>query len=66
MRTDHEPDPDFTRFLEWQTRTEVRRRARFAVPPRSLPHLPRWARVAALVCLSLFAGGSGITRAAAK
>ncbi|MEO0649571.1 MAG: hypothetical protein AAFZ65_02690 [Planctomycetota bacterium] len=60
MNPHHEPSPEFTRFLQWQTRTELRRSARFEAPRSPGLHVPTWARVAALVFLSLFAGGGGV------
>jgi hypothetical protein len=53
----HEPDADFARYLEWQTRTELRRAARFEpAQVRRAPFAPLL-RSAALVLFSLFAGG---------
>ena len=64
----HEPSPDFHRFLEWQTRTTLRRGERFgghAHPrgPRWSSGLPRVARLAALVLVSLFAGAGAVVAA---
>lgn len=70
----HEPDPDFARFLEWQTRTELRRRERFGAPEAVEPPAPvvarrrqrvwpRLARAAAVVLLSVSAGASAVLAA---
>jgi len=56
----HEPSPEFLNHLEWQTRTELRRRQRFAPVARRLPRLARLARSAALVLLSLSVGASAV------
>ena len=56
----HEPSPEFTRYLEWQTRTEVRRRARFGVDERASRGGLRVAGLAAVVCLSLMIGGCAV------
>lgn len=53
----HEPDVDFARYLEWQTRTELRRAERFEVTPERDSRLAPLLRVAALMLFSLFAGG---------
>jgi hypothetical protein len=60
-----EPDPEFTHHLEWQLRTELRRRGRFSEATtrvsgrsRSLPH--GLLRLSALVLLSVLLGGAGM------
>lgn len=68
MQNIHEPGPDFTRFLEWQTRTELRRRERFASARQSLlsaERVARLTRIAALVLVSLFCG-AGVVIAAER
>ncbi|MEM1452120.1 MAG: hypothetical protein AAF957_13300 [Planctomycetota bacterium] len=59
----HEPSPEFTRFLEWQTRTTLRRGDRFADDRPASSRLPRLARIAALVLASLFAGAGAVVAA---
>lgn len=56
----HEPSPEFLSHLEWQTRTELRRRERFAPVPLRMPRLMRVARSAALVLVSLTVGASAV------
>ena len=53
----HEPDVEFARFLEWQTRTELRRAERFEPAQVRRASLTPLLRSAALVLFSLFAGG---------
>lgn len=56
-----EPDPGFVQHLEWQLRTALRRRARFApVEPRAAPPAGRRLRMVALALLSLTAGAAGV------
>lgn len=57
MEPSHEPDVDFARFLEWQTRTELRRSKRFAESAPRTARLAPKLRSAALVLFSLVAGG---------
>ncbi len=73
MHDIHEPGPEFTRFMEWQTRTELRRRDRFESPSvashrsalRSTGRVARLTRIAALVLVSLFCG-AGVVIAAER
>ena len=60
MESIHEPSPEFTRFLEWQTRTELRREARFRPVRRRAPILARWTQMAALVLFSVVLGGGAV------
>lgn len=60
MNDPHQPDPEFARFLEWQTRTELRRRDRFEAPRGALPSVPRPLRATALVLVSLLIGGGSV------
>jgi hypothetical protein len=59
--TSHEPTPEFTRFLEWQVTTAVRRQTRFAEPPR--PAYVKYFGMAALVVVSILIGAGGVTAA---
>ena len=65
MQDIHDPSPEFTQYLEWQTRTELRREKRFSRPSPSMPRLTRVARIAALVLFSLFSG-AGVVIAAER
>ncbi len=56
----HEASPEFLRHLEWQTRTELRRRERFAAPAKRTSGLLRLFRSAALVLASLTVGASAV------
>ncbi len=58
---DHEPDPKFVEHLEWQIRSSLRRRDRFAMPVPS--GALRVARTAALVLLSLMGGAGAVVAA---
>ena len=60
MDARHEPTAEFTRFVEWQTRTEVRRAARFSAETRRPRSVARWLRTAALVAASLFTGAGAV------
>jgi hypothetical protein len=57
----HEPDPTFAGHLEWQIRTALRRRERFAEPVR--PAGLRRLGVAALALVSLCVGAGGVVAA---
>ncbi|MEM9383362.1 MAG: hypothetical protein AAGB93_25695, partial [Planctomycetota bacterium] len=63
MQDLHEPSPEFTRFLEWQTRTTLRRDERFDEERAAGSRLPRLARMAALVLASLIAGAGAVVAA---
>lgn len=66
MNDIHEPSLEFTRHLEWQTRTELRRAQRFqasAEGPSSAGALARGMRIAALMLVSLLAGAGGVVAA---
>jgi len=73
MHDIHEPGPEFTRFMEWQTRTELRRRDRFESPSftsrrstlQATGRVARVTRIAALVLVSLFCG-AGVVIAAER
>ena len=57
MSTDHRPDPAFVDHLEWQLRSALRRRDRFAEPAgRSVK---RGLRTVVLVAVSLLTGAAG-------
>lgn len=56
----HDPSPEFLRFLEWQTRSELRRRARFGPHPARRPRGLRLVRTAALVAFSLCSGAGAL------
>ncbi|TAH35102.1 MAG: hypothetical protein EYC70_15065 [Planctomycetota bacterium] len=58
----HVADPDFVRYLGWQLEHELRRRARFAPPPRRPARL---LAVAALVLAGATLGAGGMAAAAA-
>lgn len=62
MTHDQEPTPEFVDRLEWQIRSEVRRRERFASPRRPLWRR-RGLRTAAVVVLSVLVGWTGATAA---
>ena len=57
----HEPDSQFVEHLEWQIRSSLRRRDRFALPVPS--GALRVARTAALVLLSLMGGAGAVVAA---
>ena len=57
----HEPTPEFTRFLEWQVTSAVRRQTRFAEPPRRAS--VKYLGIAALVVVSILVGAGGVTAA---
>lgn len=57
----HGPDPKFVEHLEWQIRSSLRRRERFAMPVPS--GALRVARTAALILLSLMGGAGAVVAA---
>ena len=57
----HEPDPSFVEHLEWQMRTALRRRERFAGPV-TIRNLG-WLRTSALVLVSLLGGAGAVVAA---
>lgn len=61
MNNLHEPTPEFSRFLEWQVTSAVRRQTRFVEPPR--PAYVKYFGVAALVLVSILVGAGGVTAA---
>lgn len=63
MQDIHDPSPEFTRFLEWQTRTAVRRAARFGAEVRAPRAAARFAKIAAVVVASVLAGASAVVAA---
>jgi len=62
MNDRHDPDPTFLAYLEWQTRTELRRRARFGepAPARRSDALLQVVRAAALALLCAIVGGGAV------
>jgi len=56
MTTNHEPTPEFARFLEWQVTSALRRQDRFAQPAPSGSR--RYLPLAAAAVLSLFVGAA--------
>lgn len=56
MTNDHEADPKFLQFLEWQLRSELRRKARFGEPAARSSKWPHRLRAAAMIAFSLIAG----------
>ena len=63
MEDPHAPSPEFSRFLEWQTRTALRRDRRFSESSSPSGALQRMTRVAALVLVSLFVGAGAVVAA---
>jgi outer membrane protein TolC len=57
----HEPTPEFTRFLEWQVTSAVRRRQRFAEPARS--GFVTYLGAAAVIAVSMLIGAGGVAAA---
>lgn len=58
MKNYHQPRPEFISHLEWQIRTAVQRRDRFAAPVRQ-NHWPKM-RSAALILVSVLCGAAGV------
>lgn len=61
MQHDHEPDPTFVEHLEWQIRSALRRRGRFARPVPGTA--ARAVRTALIVLLSLLGGAGAVVAA---
>jgi len=59
MTDSHEPSGQFVSHLEWQLRTAMSRRDRFSRPTSPLGS--RALRLAALILISAFLGGAGVT-----
>jgi len=58
MTDTHEPTPEFLSHLEWQVRSALSRRDRFAIPARRTP--VQVLRIAALILVSVFCGAAGV------
>lgn len=57
----NEPTPEFTRFLEWQVTSALRRQTRFAEPPRR--GVTRYLGTAAVIVASMLVGAGGVAAA---
>lgn len=57
----HEPTPEFTRYLEWQVTSALRRHDRFAEPVRA--GYARYMAAAAVIVISILIGAGGVAAA---